>query len=128
MVIASDHDNVVSGNEARQIVHCLKNGKQPPSIYAEFQQTGHCPMEERPSLFVTVIEAFLEKFFISSSSVGRAYFGSTPSLYAEYRNQYRDPFKEGCILMDNSSGEVQLITPAASSFMLSTKDRDAVPQ
>jgi len=120
LVIAGDHDQVVDISESRRIIALLKNGQQPPSMYAEFQQTGHCPMEERPKLFVSVVEAFLDKFFIDKSLDGRkyAYFGSTPSLYAEYRNQFNDPFKEGCLLMDNCTGEVRLITPPGGNFTL----------
>ena len=107
--MAGDHDHVVPSHECRQVLRLLKAGKQPPSLYAEFQQTGHYPMEEKPKLFVTVVEAFLEKFIKNISYERGVFTGSTSTLIAAYRNQNQDPFREGCIVVDHTGGEFSLL-------------------
>ena len=89
----------------------------PPAVYAEFQQTGHCPMEENPALFVTVIESFIEKFIKSISYEKGVFIGSTSSLIADYRDQNHDPFREGCIVFDNITGDFSLLcAPSLSNL------------
>lgn len=86
----------------------MKNTKAP-GLYAEFQLTGHCPMEEKPMLFISVVEKFLNNFIKDISYEKGLFTGSTSSVIAAYRNQHQDPFRQGCIVMDNITGELSLL-------------------
>ena len=107
--MAGDHDHIALPHECRQVLRLLKAGQQPPALYAEFQQTGHCPMEEKPKLFITVVENFLERFIQNISYERGIFTGSASTLIAAYRNQHQDPFREGCIVMDNNTADFALL-------------------
>ena len=87
-------------------------------------------MEEKPALFVTVIEAFLEKYIKSISYEKGVFTGSSSSVIAAYRNQHQDPFREGCIVLDNITGEFSLLcAPTLSNLSKSSsfaKDLDEI--
>ena len=119
LITTGDHDNVVPSADCQRILKILKEGEEIPAMYAEFQLTGHCPMEEKPILFVTVVEAFLEKYIKNISYERGQFTGSASSLMAAYRNQHKDPFREGCITMDNTTGELSLL--CAPSFSVISK-------